>query len=552
MTMQFRPRQQAAIQSLWDYFDRYGGNPIVAMPPGTGKSVVIGGFAYSMLYHYPRTRVLMCTHVQELIEQNFARLLDIWPTAPAGIYAASLNRKEIAAITYGSIQSLYKRARELGHIDIMMVDESHLVNNADNTMYMQLITELKLINPYLKVVGFSATPYRMATGLLTDSGIFNDCCFDDTTLENFNHYIREGWLCRLVSKPTATELDVSGVGLLGNEYNQGALEAAVDREEVTRAALHETVQNAGDRKHWLVFGTGTNHCHHIADILADFGVSAAVVHHKTPPDERRKLIAHFKAGQVTALVNNNLLTTGFDFPGIDLIVCLRPTRSPGLWVQMLGRGIRPVYMPFAPLDTAERRLYAIAAGPKPSCRVFDFAGNAKRLGPINDPRIPERKRKGGGGGTAPIKFCPKCLTQNHASVRFCEECEYEFPHVNNLLQQHAADAEFIREDEPVVADFAVSRVVYNQHKNKKGGLTLRVTYHCGLRRFNEYVPIEHSGNAKALSTDWWRKCSGKPAISVPGTVADAILRLHELRTPHTISVWINRTHPQIMKRQYAD
>lgn len=551
MSIEFRPRQTAAIQSLWDYFGKYSGNPIVAMPPGTGKSVVIGGFAYSILYHYPRSRVLMCTHVQELIEQNFARLLEIWPTAPAGIYAASLNRKEIAAITYGSIQSLYKKARDLGHIDIMMVDESHLVNNADNTMYMQLITELKLINPLLKVVGFSATPYRMATGLLTDSGIFNDCCFDDTTLENFNHYIREGWLCRLVAKPTATELDVSNVGLIGNEYNQGALEAAVDREAVTRAALQETLQYAGGRRHWLVFGTGMNHCHHIADILADFGVSAAVVHHKTPATERRDLIEHFKAGRVTALVNNNLLTTGFDFPGIDLIVCLRPTRSPGLWVQMLGRGIRPVYAQHFPRETADQRLLAIASGPKINCRVFDFAGNAKRLGPINDPRIPDRKKKGGGGGSAPIKICAQCMTYNHASVRFCDECGYEFPHVNNLLQEHAAEAEFIRDDTPVVEEFTVNHVLYNQHKTRKGGITLRVTYHCGLRRFNEYIPIE-SGSAKGIVVNWWRKCSGRPHLDPPGTVADAILRLHELRAPHTISVWINRTHPEIMKRTYAD
>src|SRR4029079_8138707 len=95
-----------------------------------------------------------------------------------------------------------------------------------------------------------------------------------------------------------------------------------------------------------------------------------------------------RAGEVRALVNNNILTTGYDDPTIDLIMVLRPTMSVVLWVQMLGRGTRPVFPPGYDSETLEQRMAAIMASGKFDCLVLDYAGNTRRLGPINDPVIP--------------------------------------------------------------------------------------------------------------------------------------------------------------------
>ncbi|WP_423237389.1 DEAD/DEAH box helicase, partial [Enterobacter cloacae] len=123
---------------------------------------------------------------------------------------------------------------------------------------------------------------------------------------------------------------------------------------------------------------------------------------ETPKKERDTIINDFKSGRITAVVNNNVLTTGFDHPGLDLIVVLRPSESSRLWVQILGRGTRPDYADGFDLSTTAGRLQAIAASHKQNCLVLDYSGNTRRLGPINDPVMPKRPGQKG-KSTAPVK-----------------------------------------------------------------------------------------------------------------------------------------------------
>ena len=163
--MEFRPYQVEAIESIYHFFEQNKeGNPMIAMPTGTGKSIVIGGFVRSIFEHWPGQRVIKLTHVKELIEQNFDKLIRLWPTAPAGIYSASLNRRDIAPITYAGIASVWKKAEEFGHVDIALVDECHLVSEKDGTMYQTFFKGLRKINPALRVIGLSATCYRLGHG----------------------------------------------------------------------------------------------------------------------------------------------------------------------------------------------------------------------------------------------------------------------------------------------------------------------------------------------------------------------------------------------------
>lgn len=544
--MKFRDYQEYAIASIFRYFEQGGkGNPIVAMPTGTGKSVVIGGFIREAMLRYPGQRIVMLTHVKELIEQNYEKLLALWPTAPAGVYSAGLRRREVGfPITFAGIATVAKRAKQFGHVDLVLIDEAHLVSPKAGTMYRQFLSELYQVNPALKVIGFTATHYRMGQGLLTDAGgIFTDICVDMTQVGAFNWFISEGYLCPLVPKRTSTELDVEHVKIQQGEYNLKQLQETVDKEEITYAALREALDQSVNRNHWLVFASGVQHAVNVAEMLDSMGVSATYVHSRMSTRERDQRIADFKAGKYTAMVNNGILTTGFDFPGIDLIIMLRPTRSPGLWVQMLGRGTRPVYAPGYDLTTTEGRLAAIAASPKQNCLVLDFAGNTKRLGPINDPVLP--RRKGGGlGRPAPVKTCDHCGTYCHASVRICPECRAEFP-VTIKLSDKASTDELIADGMPVVESFKVDRVVYNRHEKEGRPPSLRVTYYCGLRMFKEWVALEHGGYAGKRGRDWWRQRAPK-GTTPPATVAEALERISELRTPRELRVWINKKYPEVM------
>jgi len=563
--MVLRPYQDNAVESVWQYFQEGGtGNPVVAMPTGTGKSLVIGGFVKSVFDAYPNQRLMVLTHVKELIEQNYDKLLKMWPTAPAGIYSSGLNRRDLYNnVTFGGIASVAKRAAEFGHIDIIIIDEAHLVSPNDNTMYQAFINDLLLINPNLKVIGLTATPYRLGHGRIVEEGsLFTDICYDLTTMWEFNKLIADGYICTLVPKRTKLELNVDAVHKRGGEFIAKELQLAVDKAAITERAVQEAIETGHDRKCWLVFTAGVEHAIHTAEMLNTYGISAKAVHSgnkqfKMSGAERDEAIAQFKRGEIQALVNNNVLTTGFDHPPIDMILCLRPTSSPGLWVQMLGRGTRPFYAPGFDLSTMEGRLAAIEASAKQNCLVMDFGGNTKRLGPINDPVLP--RKRGKKGGTAPVKLCEGvnrdnqiCDTWIHASLKTCPECGNEFVFETKLNQAAGTD-DLIKGDLPVVEEFDVDHVTYERHSKVGAPDSLKVTYYCGLRRFKEYVCLEHKGSIRFKAQQWWKehgmncpKCAPINGGYVPTTIEEAVSTSWSLHPSTSIRVWINKKYPEIL------
>ena len=406
-------------------------------------------------------------------------------------------------------------------------------------MYGEVIRGLRRVNPFLKVIGLTATAFRLGQGRITDGGLFTHVCYDQTGVESFNRLIAEGYLAPLIPKRTRTELDVSNVGMNNGEFAAGALQDAVDKQEITYAALQEACEYGHDRRSWLVFASGVEHAEHVAQMLNYMGVPAAAVHAKTK--NREEVIKAFKRGELRALVNNNVLTTGFDYPPIDLIIMLRPTMSPGLWVQMLGRGTRPWAGGYLDIGNGEQ---VYIEGPKHNCLVLDFAGNTRRLGPINDPVIP--KRKSGLPGDAPVKICEACGVYNHTSARFCVNCGTEFI-FETKIDAHAATEELLRSDLPVVETFEVDRVFYHRHGKEGSPPMIKVQYYCGMRMFNEFVCLEHPGFAAKKARDWWRQRHwGEP----PATTDEALRYLSELRVPRRVRVWVNKKYPEILGHEY--
>jgi DNA repair protein RadD len=550
--MQPRSYQLDAKNAIFKYFVDNAGNPLVVMPTGTGKSIVIGDFTRTAIQSYPGTRVMMLTHVKELIEQNLEKLLKLWPNAPAGLYSSGLGRKDsYYPVTFGGVGTVakVKDFRIFGRVDLLLIDEAHLVSPKDETMYGKVIAALREINPKLKVIGFTATDFRLGHGRLTEGDhLFTDVCIDMSKRESFNWFISQGYLVPLIPKRPKLEIDPTGIHTRGGEYIESEAQAAVDKDEITYAACKEMIDYGQDRKKWLVFASGVQHTEHVHSMLTSLGVNATFVHSKISDKERDQRIADFKKGKYQAIVNNGILTTGFDDPEIDMIAMLRLTLSPGLWVQMLGRGTRPVYAPGFDLMTKEGRLASIAASQKHNCLVLDFAGNTRRLGPINDPVIP--RPKGKAGGEAPVKICEECGTYCHASVRFCDNCGAEFPkHVK--IRGAAYTDELIAKDadQPVTQNFNVDTMTYAQHYKEGRPPSIKVTYYSGVRRFSEYICLEHVGYPQKRARDWWRAASGSPD-GIPDTVAEAMTKLDLLRKPRQIKVWINKPNPEIINHEY--
>lgn len=517
--IELRPYQRAAVDAIFDYWKSGGGNPLVDLATGLGKSLVIAELTRECLERWPDMRVLNLVHVRELVEQDFKAMIRLWPQAPVGINSAGLGRRDRhSQILFASIQSVY-RDPHIGKFDLVLIDESHLVPQAGEGMYRTLIDRLRDDVPDLRVAGLTATPFRLDSGRL-DSG--DDRLFDEIVYSyDIASGITDGWLSPLISKASATEIDVSGVVRRGGEFVAGSLEAAADRDDVTAAASAEIARFGADRRSWLVFCSGVDHAYHVRDALRGLGIHTETVTGDTPPGERSRLVREFREGRIRCLTNAQVLTTGFDAPGVDLIVFLRPTLSTGLYLQMVGRGVR-------------------VAPEKNDCLVLDFAGNVRRHGPVDAIVMPDRKRREvdpdafkTSVDTVRAKTCPQCESLLGVASLTCKYCGYEWP----VAPKHEAEAD----DLPILsterknAPELIPVVSWQVRRWQKAGSpdTVRVTYFAGLTQYHEWLCIEHKGFARDKAERWWRRHGGGAA---PVTVEDALKRFDGLTMPSHISV----------------
>jgi DNA repair protein RadD len=524
MTMKLRAYQRAAIDAIYGYFAEKAGHPIVVIPTAGGKSLVMAAFIREVLEQWPDQRILIVTHVRELISQNFAELLRLWPEAPAGIYSAGLGKRDLGArILFAGIQSIHRKAYGVQQADLVLVDEAHLIPRTADTMYRRFLEDLTVISPHLKIIGLTATPYRLDSGMLHrgEDALFTDIAFEVSVRE----LIDQGYLSPLVSKSGATQLDVKGVGTRGGEFIQSQLQAAVDRDDVTRAAIDEVVAYGAERRSWLAFCSGVDHAGHVAQAIRERGISCATIFGHTPKAERDRTIAAFKRGEIRALASMGVLTTGFNAPSVDLIAMLRPTKSAGLYVQMAGRGTR------------------LAPG-KTDCLVLDFAGNVARHGPI-DAVNPHEPAAGGGG--PPVKTCPDCRSILPAATRICPDCGHVFPPPEPRIEATASTLQIMTLGKPQW--LPVSGVDYARHEKPGRPPSLRVDYRCGLVLHREWVCLEHGGFPREKAVAWWRQRG--PGLPVPATVTDALAQAERLRVPAAIAVRPSGRFTEVVGARFA-
>ena len=518
--LKLRDYQQAAVDSLYEYWSKEAGSPLIVIPTGGGKSLILATVVKDLVENYPDMRILIVTHVKELIAQNAQELFGLWPQAPAGIFSAGLGRRDARAqIIFGGVQTIASKTALIGHIDLVLDDEAHLMPRKSETQYGKLIAGLRKTNPDLKLVGLTATPFRMGEGLLHEG---EGALFDAIAYEKpIGEMIEDGYLCKPISKGMHTGFDLTGVGKVGGDYNQGKLQAAVDKADVTRAVVSEVVGYGDGRKSWLLFCSGVEHAFHVRDEIRDRGYSCETVCGDTPADERARILADFKAGKIRAVTNNAVMTTGTNIPSIDLVAFLRPTLSASLYIQMAGRGLR------------------IAPG-KDNCLFLDFAGVVRKHGPIDCVTPPNARS---GEGEAPVKICPQepddfgrigCGSLVHASARVCPDCGFEFP-IDDApkIKDSAEDAPIYGQGDATWRTVTSRRFDYHEGKADKPP-SVKVTYMCGMTAIREWLCPQHQGFAKSKADRYWVKHGGERPF--PATVMEWLERQRELTGTAEISV----------------
>jgi len=484
-----RPYQDAAIKSLFQYlFSANTGHPLVVAPVAAGKSLMIAEFIKQVHGIYPRTRIVMLTHVKELLTQNAEELDEQYFGCDMGFYCAGLGQKRLHNdVTFASIQSVHNKIADFNRIpELIIIDECHLISHKDSTRYRKFIDAVLAINPNCRVLGFTGTPFRADTGRLDDG---KNKLFDDIAYEiGMDYMIEQGYWAKPVCPDVANKIDVSDVAVRGGDYVAGELERKINTYEINDACVKELIEKGQYRKKWLVFTAGIQHAQDVAEEICKAGISVEVVTGDTPKIERNRIIEAFRKGEIRCLVNVAVLTTGFNVPDIDLLCFMRPTRSPVLYIQTVGRGVRPVYASGYDLSTQQGRLDAIANSIKPNCMILDFGGVVATLGPIDQVSIKKKYtgEEAAGGGEAIMKICPSCGAECAAAQRYCYECSYCFTELEDMAANKAVVS---RDIEP---EWVEVLGMYVDRHHKEGGLpSMRVTYATMIGSMREWICFEH-------------------------------------------------------------
>jgi DNA repair protein RadD len=498
--MTLRPYQATAVDAAYRHLRDRSDNPCIVIPTGGGKTPVIATICRDAAHKWGG-RVLVIAHVKELIEQAVAKLKATEPSLSVGVYSAGLGRRdtEHSAIVAG-IQSVHKRACDLGAFDLIIVDEAHTIPPDGDGMYRQFLADAKTVNPNVRLIGLTATPYRMASGMICGpDNLLNAVCYEIGVRE----LIADGYLCPLITKAGRSKADTSALHVRAGEFIASEVEDAMDVDVLVLAACEEIVALTADRQACLIFAAGVRHGEHIARTLAEVhGVECGFVTGNTPDNERADLLARFRgateSGLFTAaplkyLANVNVLTTGFDAPNIDCVAMLRPTLSPGLYYQMVGRGFR------------------LNPG-KADCLILDFGGNVLRHGPVDQIEVKDRTK---GEGDAPAKECPQCHSLIAAGYARCPDCGFEFqPPERSKHDAEASDAGILS-GQATDTEYDVSDVVYSVHKKRGADAdaprSMRVDYQIDWRNHkSEWICFEHTGYPRHKATAWWKERSPDP------------------------------------------
>ncbi len=491
---ELRPYQRHAVGAVVEYFRHHSDPAVVVLPTGAGKSLVIAELA-----RLARGRVLVLTHVKELVQQNQAKYQAYGNRA--GIFSAGLQRKEAdQQVVFGSVQSVARGLQRFGAgFTLLVIDECHRLSLDQGSEYQRVLRHLRDLNPNLKILGLTATPYRLGMGWIYryhHHGMVRggaDCFFKDCIFElSLRLMVKQGYLTP--PQPVDGAIAQYDFGALkpgsNGRYTEHELNGVVKRAgRATAQIISQVVQRAASRQGVMIFAATVDHAEEVFGYLP--AGEAALIVGATEGRERDRLIQAFKARQLKYLVNVSVLTTGFDAPHVDLIAILRPTESVSLYQQIVGRGLR------------------LSPG-KADCLVLDYAGNDYDL-------------------YAPEIGAPRPTSECQPVMVFCPQCQFANTYWGTLDQDGDLIEHYGRRCHGVIesAD-GRQQCTYRfrfkecQHCNAENDIAARRCQQC---RRAIVDPDTHLQNVLALRDARVLRCAGMSLQSRQGRGGSAQLQV---------------------------
>lgn len=562
--------QEQAVNAVWNYLRTESGSPCVVLPTGSGKTYVIAELCRQVVEWGGRAIVL--AHVKELLEQSRKALTSVVDPTLVGVYSAGLDERTTdAAIVVAGIQSVYRRAEELGAFQLVIVDEAHLIPPNGCGMYRQFLDAEKEISPQSRLVGLTATPYRLGSGWIVrdkaaadsscrshggssppagrlasdkserptgagsdaraEARIGNGAVADDSDKYDrlldtivyeaqIDRLISDGTLSSLRSQVARYESNFEHVKTTRGDFDEEEVEKILSGKNVLYSVCKEIVEKARERNRVLIFCNRVESAKKVVKFLAELDAAndAVVVDGATPAGDRAEIVRRFRGETFSDLLGNEtkplkyvanvgVFTTGFDAPNVDVVALVRPTKSLALYQQMVGRGLR-------------------RAPEKKDCLVLDFAGNIMRHGPL-DIACPTTPR-----ATGKIFVWKKCASCGEVVAGYfavCPACGEPFPRPapdpTKGIERTASDAPITSEEERV-EEYDVTGISFSAHYKKddpEKPPTLQVEYKRGeFRRpvFEWLCPQHENQWARKRFERWWK---AKSKVEPPQTTDDAVL-----------------------------
>lgn len=387
-----RDYQQQALNNTIHYFKKTKAPAVIVLPTGAGKSLVIAELA-----RLAQGRVLVLAHVKELVEQNHEKYKSYG--LDAGIFSASLGKKDWShKAIFGSVQSVARAPDEFfSNFSLLVIDECHRVADEGATQYQEVIKKLTERNPMIRILGLTATPFRLGLGWIyeysqngeikTDQKRFFKQCVFELPL---SYMIKNQYLTVPVKIDIpVTSYDFSELSEKGRMYTMAEVEEILTTQKRLTPLIIRNIVDIADhynRQGVMIFSSSVKHAEEIISYLPPG--DCRVVLGDTEIHERNQIITDFKNKKFKYLVNVSVLTTGFDAPHVDVIAILRPTESNSLYQQIVGRGLR-------------------LSPNKKDCYILDYTGMGHD---IYSPEISDKRPR---KDTVPVLVeCPVCAHEN--------------------------------------------------------------------------------------------------------------------------------------------
>lgn len=425
--MELRPYQQEALDTILAAMrdERF---ILAQAATGAGKTILFSSLIKRCMEQY-QMRIGILAHREILVRQAYDKLLKVWPDGwgKIGLACSSVSHSvELRRpVVIGSPQTLTSRINDMPPLDLVIIDECHRVPAKNEvSQYRTLLETLQAYYPKLRVLGVTATPYRLGHGYIygTECKRGKKNWWDKLHCEiSISELQAQGYLvpCHGFASDELED-ELGGVSTSNGEYNQGQLSGVMEKAVHIESAVHAYQQHGEGRQHVVAFCVTIRHAEKLMAAFEDVGISAGVVHSQMPKLERQAALEAFEAGKTRVICNVGVLTEGWDCTCVDCILFCRPTMSPALYVQMVGRGLR------------------LHPG-KTDCLLLDLSGNCQRHGDFDHPKV---SFKGSNKAEKDSIFvrCPECsalcMTETGKKVRriTCQECHAEL-NVCTLCEQ---------------------------------------------------------------------------------------------------------------------